>query len=503
MIPARQGARALRVLLVVDARVLASREAELRGLADVGDVPGVEPGPGVAIRLPSGANASVLLYGDPSAAVAAIRERPVDAILLDNRGENAEAAFSETVAGRILPELLAGALPGRAPARRSILVVLPDAPSTPHHAYAVGTLHMGGVIVSPPSLAFALEAACRTAAPAGKGKVALCLAGGGIEGMFYELGVLRALDTRLGGQGLADFDIFAGISAGAVLASFLANGVRPAEIADALRGKPSRVAPISRGMLFEPNLAEIAGRAAGAAGDLLRGRWISRPIDSALKVTPTAIFSGDKLRRHLESEFKKPGMTDDFARLARELYIGATDQDTLTHVTFGEKGLRDVPISHAVRASAAMTPYYAPEKINGRFYVDGIFTRTLNLDVAVEHGARLIICVDPLTPVQAAEPGYVSSRGGFFNTVQSVKSMIRTRFSEVISRADEVYPDAAVYLFSPTPHDMEQMSGTLMRFFYRTETEEMGFVSACQRIDQDHAWLGADLARFGFELKGA
>jgi predicted acylesterase/phospholipase RssA len=236
-------------------------------------------------------------------------------------------------------------------------------------------------------------------------------------------------------------------------------------------------------------------------GDLLRGDWLKTPIDAALRVTPNALFSGDRLRWHLEKQFSKPGMTNDFHRLKKELYVGATDQDTGTHVTFGEKGFREVPISHAVRASCAMTPYYPPEKVGGRFYIDGIFTRTINLDVAVAHGANLIICVDPLTPVSTEQPGYVSGRGGFFNTVQSIKSMLRTRYTEVIGRAEEAYPNATVIEFFPSPKDLEKMSGTMMRFFYRTETEEMAYASTVERIKRDYAWLAADLGRHGFALK--
>src|SRR5208337_5404380 len=65
-------------------------------------------------------------------------------------------------------------------------------------------------------------------------KTALVLAGGGITGFLYEVGVLTALD-ELAGRALAnDFDIYVGTSAGAVLAALLANGARPAEIFEAV-----------------------------------------------------------------------------------------------------------------------------------------------------------------------------------------------------------------------------------------------------------------------------
>ena len=489
------------VALIVGYGTHGVRASELAALAAPGVASGQEPGGGVAVVLPDGARLCVHLYSDPATAVDEIRQRPLGAILIDNRGDDGGAAFGETTAGRVLPGLLASAGSARIAPRHAVIVILPGGDSTALHSYAIGSMQLGGVLIDPPSLIDILCAAHRVARPSEPGKIALCLAGGGIEGLFYEIGVLRALDAALDGRAVSEFDIFTGISAGAVIAAFLANGVRPAEIADALHGHESRIAPVTRAMLFDPNLGEVARRIGGAVADMMRGRWLTSPIDSAMKVAPNALFSGDNLREYLSRELTKPGMTNDFTKLGRRLFVGATDQDTGAHVAFGTEGFDDVPISSAVRASAAMTPYYAPEKIGGHYFVDGIFTRTIDLDVAVEHGARLVICIDPLTPVQVDEPGFVSGRGGVFTTVQSVKSMIRTRLSEVIGRAEESYPEVTVFVFSPTPRDLEKMSGTLMRFFYRTETEEMAFDSAQRRIAADFEWLAADLARYGFSLK--
>jgi NTE family protein len=425
---------------------------------------------------------------------------PVDSILLDNREDDVPSSgFSSSMAGRVLPELLARLGEGRRLKKSAILVVLSESTSTAHHAFAAGALQLGGVIVAPPSMESLLISVCRTIKHPETGSLALCLAGGGIEGLFYELGVLRALDDCLD-RSVTDFDIFSGISAGAVISACLANGVSPKALADALKGRPGQIDPITRGMLFDPNIGEIVGRVTDSLKDLARGHWLRAPLDAALKVTPNALFSGDRLRWYLEKQFSKPGMTNDFYQLNKKLFIGATDQDTATHVTFGEGQLKNIPISHAVRASTAMTPYYPPEKILGRFYIDGIFTRTVNLDIAVAHGAKLIVCIDPLSPVNVDQPGYVSGRGGFFNTVQSIKSMIRTRFSEVIGRAEEAYPNVRVVVFSPSPRDLEKMSGTLMRFFYRTETEDMAYASASEIIKEDYPWLAADFSRHGFSL---
>ncbi len=453
------------------------------------------------VGLLSGEAVCVRLFFDIEALLAATQSGPVAAIVLDNREKKPPSAFSATVAGRALPELLARVTSARRLMRSSVLVVLPKDDCLAHHAYAAGSLQLGGVLEDPATERELIESVCSMTRKPSLGKAALCLAGGGIEGMFYELGVLRALESFFENKSAVDFDIFSGISAGAIISACLANGLTTGELGDALKGKKGRLDPVTRGMLFDPNLGEIGGRLTRAIGDIIRGEWLKTPIDAALRITPNALFSGDRLRWYLAQQFSKPGMTNDFTQLSKKLLIGATDQDTSEHVTFGETGLDDVPVSHAVRASCAMTPYYPPEKIKGRYYIDGIFTRTVNIDAAVAQGAKLIVCVDPLTPVSADRAGYVSGRGGFFNTVQSIKSMIRTRFSEVIGRAEEAYPNVTVVVFSPSPRDLEKMSGTMMRFFYRTETEQMAYDSTVARIEEDWAWLSADFARHGFNMK--
>src|SRR5438128_1275643 len=79
------------------------------------------------------------------------------------------------------------------------------------------------------------EVVHRTEPHRGK-KTALVCAGGGITGGMYEIGVLRALSACLPERSLNDFDMYVGVSAGAFVASFLANRVSSEELFRSLAG---------------------------------------------------------------------------------------------------------------------------------------------------------------------------------------------------------------------------------------------------------------------------
>src|SRR5262249_17126618 len=164
------------------------------------------------------------------------------------------------------------------------------------------------------------------------------------------------------------------------------------------------------------------------------------PPPAAAQLVPSGLFAGERLREYLAKQFAKPGMTDSFAQLRRPLYLGATDQDTAEHVVFGAPGRTDVPISLAVRASVGLTPFYAPQKIDGRYYVDGGFTRTTNMRVAVQAGATMVLLLDPLIPVFSERPGFVKSKGALFGAAQGLKALINSRFDKAVNTLREMYP---------------------------------------------------------------
>jgi predicted acylesterase/phospholipase RssA len=373
---------------------------------------------------------------------------------------------------------------------RTFLVVDAD-PRGAELAFHAGRMRLGGVLAGgEDDLPRAIwESIVTTVSRARSGKIALCLAGGGTEGLFYEFGVLRALSRFLPEFDLCDVDIICGISAGAVVGALLANGVGPEELARALKGGERRTEstrlqprldPIRRSDLFDPALGAFAGRVARLSWDVVRGR--RSPLSALFRLPPAGAFAGKRLKRWMKRQLDKPGMTDDFSRLRHRLFIGATDQDSNEHVVFGAPGAPEVPIHVAVRASTALAPFYAPEKIHDRYYIDGGFTRTTNMRVAVQEGATLVILVDPLVPVSSARAGHVQERGGIFVAMQGLKSLINGRFDKAVPTLRAMYPHVAFHLFQPGEGARRVMGGSPMKYFYREEIEEIAFRETTREI---------------------
>lgn len=446
----------------------------------------------------------------PLSTVAAVRELAgrmvIDLLVVDTRQrtDNAAQAVSAPWQGsraQALLDALYATSHGLIGIQRDHVfgVVSADAAGTAA-AFELGKAGIATVLCAPaPDLW--LQAVQQSLAHRPAGRVALCLAGGGIEGLLYELGVLRALEAFMADQALIDFDFFCGISAGAVLSSFLANGLGPVEIARGLEGRSARLEAISRRDIFDLNLRGLAQRSQHLPSALWRASTRSGPQGALGTLLPCAMFAGDRLRHYLKRQLTRPGMSDDFRALRRPLYIGATDQDRSEAVIFGDSGRDHIPVHRAVRASAALIPFYEPEVIEGRHYIDGAFTRTTNMRLAVEKGATLVILVDPLVPSRAIAPGDVSRRGGAFAAMQGLKTLVNGRFDKAVRAIADMYPEVNFYLFRPQDSERELLAGSPMRYFYRREIEHIAYQSTLRKIRAALPQMQVVFARHGITLR--
>jgi hypothetical protein len=132
--------------------------------------------------------------------------------------------------------------------------------------------------------------------------------------------------------------------------------------------------------------------------------------------------------------------------------------------------------------------------------VDGSYTRTSELDVAVEKGAKLVVIIDPLVPVRSTVSGYVKAKGGVFGGIQGLKSLVHTRFSEGMLRALELNPDVDFFIFKPEQDDMRLMSGSPLKYHYRMEIQRIAYQRTLERIDEDFDRMESEWSRHDFRF---
>lgn len=241
-----------------------------------------------------------------------------------------------------------------------------------------------------------------------KGKRALLLCGGGITGALYHVGALRAFEEAFG-EGACDFDVYVGTSAGATVAAFLAQGITPRRMYDAIYHEDDPFFPIHREDVYRLEPGEwlssllgferfLLGLAAGKVKSA--GRAPGPDVFEVAAPLPAGIFSNMPLRRFLGRTLDRAGLTDDFRDLARELYITAYDADLAERVVFGGHGWRDVPISLAIAASSAIPILFKPVQIRARDFVDGGVGKVAHLDVAEGAGAEKLLIINPIRPIR-------------------------------------------------------------------------------------------------------
>lgn len=344
------------------------------------------------------------------------------------------------------------------------------------------------------------------------GKRALCAAGGGITGIFFHLGVMKCLDDCLDQGGVNGFDMFFGISAGAVVSGPLAVGYSVDEYMAAVAGVPGgRIAPLDL-RLFRPGHVDTAGflRRARVAGRtawtrlraaLGKGRTPSRDqllFDYADLVPPP--FTADGFGHVLRQILTAPGGTNDFRALSRPLYVGATDQDLRRHVLFGDEQHADVPISQAIQASLSVNPAFSATRIGGRYYEDGAITRTSNFAEAIRRGATLVFVLDPFLPYVARTPGWNERRGVLYNIDQDIRTISYTRYETTRNWVLRQHPEVSSYTFVPGNRQRRLLSNNPMDHRPYLEIWRGAYVSTLRRLVHLQHRLEGDLRAHGVEL---
>lgn len=352
------------------------------------------------------------------------------------------------------------------------------------------------------------------------GKTALVLAGGGLTGAVYEIGALRAIDDLLIDRTVNDFDIYVGTSAGALVASFVASGVSPETMLQVIDGTYPQTLSIERKHIFNLNWMDYLNWSIRFPTKLLRAwsHYLRHVNDMTLldllwslsEALPAGLYDSAGLSKFVNQGLSHLELSDDFNDLARELYIIATDLDSGERAVFGG-GYNDQPtISTAVAASSALPMLYKPVHINGGEYVDGGIRGTASIDLAIERGATLVVCINPLVPYDnqsrenipflGHDGGHLSDKGvqSVFN--QLLRIVLHSGLHYHIKQLRRSHPEVDIILIEPSPDDYQMFFYNIMRYSARLIVARHGFEAVTLDLASDYPYYKQVLARHGIPI---
>ena len=354
-------------------------------------------------------------------------------------------------------------------------------------------------------------------------KTALVLGGGGFTGGVYEIGALRALDLLAVNRTINEFDVYVGTSAGAFVASMVANGITPEEMMRVINSDlPS---PLSRHLARDAAAAQLRRLRAQVAHlpAARRGRrpraaqpccGRSRPSTSSTAwregcpAASTAV-AGSSLRRG--GPLADPDRTNDFRLLDPELYLTATDLDTTERVVLGDGEWMDVPISTAVAASGALPMLYEPVGSTAASSSTAASARprtstwpSSTARSSSSSSTRVVPYVNDLRKriptIMGTRARRVSDMGFTAIGNQAFRLLSHERLHIAVQHWEERYPGVDIILIEPE-FDDELMFGTsIMDYSARLEIAKHGFESVTLKLARDYERYKSIAERHGIEI---
>jgi NTE family protein len=218
-------------------------------------------------------------------------------------------------------------------------------------------------------------------------KRALVLAGGGVAGIAWELGVLRGLqdaDPALA-DGVLAADLVVGTSAGSAVAAQITSGVALADLYD------RQLSESSAEIEVDLDMEQLLARFTAATVDAPTEDDALRAIGALALDTQTV---DEPVRKAaIAARLPVPDWPPD-----RAVLLPAIDALTGELTVFSKDS--GVALVDAVAASCAVPGIWPPVTINGRRYIDGGVRSATNAELAA--GYDRILIITPAPPEQPA-----------------------------------------------------------------------------------------------------
>ncbi len=209
-------------------------------------------------------------------------------------------------------------------------------------------------------------------------KRGLVLAGGGLAGIAWELGVLRGIEDESPdtAQALLDSDMVIGTSAGSAVAAQLGSSCSLDELYE------RQIAGVSKELRPDVDIEDITELFMSALSDA--GATIAQKLQRIGKVAESTATVSESVRREVIAQ-RLP--SHDWPQ--RDLRITAIDIGTGELVAFDRES--GVGLVDAVAASCAVPGAWPPVTIGERRFMDGGVGSTMNLDLATDCGTVVVL----------------------------------------------------------------------------------------------------------------
>jgi predicted acylesterase/phospholipase RssA len=294
-----------------------------------------------------------------------------------------------------------------------------------------------------------------------KKKIAFVASGGAIKAACFHIGVMLAMErfgfSFLGGlkennqeEKSGQVGIYVGASAGAFIASMIAGGFTPEVLHNSLSENYNRKESILRPIFYQDIIGNnIFSNISSTINALLRTRkYKNFSIEGIIQTLLgfNGLFNTTGVGRYLENVLP----TNDFLKLAAELYIVTTELDNPNRIILGPKELKtsrtatfatDVSISEAAIGSMSLPFIFGPYKLKVKgkdvWVFDGEIRHTLSTHIAKDAGADLIIASYTHQPyVYNPDYGSLINYGLTSIIVQTIYQLVESKIRESKAKHD-------------------------------------------------------------------
>jgi NTE family protein len=150
---------------------------------------------------------------------------------------------------------------------------------------------------------------------------------------------------------------------------------------------------------------------------------------------------------------------------------------------------------------------YCPVEIDGEHYIDGVARRTLNASQALKSGVDLLLCVNPIVPIdlrvgaEGERHPTLVTRGLPAVLSQTFRTIIHSRMVTGFRNYAFIYPDTDVILLEPEMGDHTMFFTNIFSFANRHDVMHHGYATARGYLERNADALEPILARHGLVLR--